>query len=123
LTFNPDPNRPIYLQIIEEIKKRTTRGLYKPGDQLPSVREMARETEVNPNTVARAYTELERESFIFTRRGQGTFITENTELIVSEIAKIAENAARNFLAEIDALNLDHDQKQKLLEEIRNKLIC
>ena len=123
MTFNPDPNRPIYLQIIEEIKKRTARGLYKPGDQLPSVREMARETEVNPNTVARAYSELEREGFIFTRRGQGTFITENTELIVSEIAKIAENAARNFLAEIDALNLDHDQRQKLLEEIRNKLIC
>ena len=122
MTFNPDPNRPIYIQIIEEIKKRTARGIYKPGEQLPSVREMARETEVNPNTVARAYGELEREGFIFTRRGQGSFITEDSARIDHETEKIAENAADNFLKEIEALNLDNGRRQELLKKIRNKMI-
>ena len=73
-----DPSRPIYIQIMEEIKKRAVRGQYKPGTQLPSVRELAKEMEVNPNTIARVYMELDREGFIFTRRGHGSFITEES---------------------------------------------
>jgi GntR family transcriptional regulator len=122
LSYFADPNRPIYIQIIEEIKRRTARGIYNPGGQIPSVRELAKEIEVNPNTVARAYMELEREGFIFTRRGQGSFITEDSNKIEMEIDKIVESAAVNFLNEIKALNLEETHRQKLLEEIWNKLI-
>ncbi len=64
MTIQLDPTRPIYLQLMEEIKRRTVRGEYAPGSQLPSVRDMAKEMEVNPNTIARVYRELEREGFI-----------------------------------------------------------
>ena len=79
-----DPNAPIYLQIIGEIKKRSVRGVYSPGSKLPSVRDMAKAMGVNPNTMARAYAELEREGFVFTRRGQGSFVTEDGKKIEAE---------------------------------------
>ena len=86
--FEFDPNQPIYLQIIAEIKKRFVRGVYAPGAKLPSVRDMAREMRVNPNTMSRAYAELDREGFIFTRRGQGSFVTEKQKTIEGRAAKV-----------------------------------
>ena len=91
------PNAPIYLQIIGEIKKRSVRGVYSPGSKLPSVRDMAREMGVNPNTMARAYAELEREGFVFTRRGQGSFVTENRRKIEAEKRKLAQSAVARLL--------------------------
>ena len=77
MSFEFDPNRPIYLQIVAEVKKRAVRGQYRLGDQLPSVREMARVMSVNPNTMARAYMELERDGFTYSRRGQATIYRRN----------------------------------------------
>ena len=84
-----DPTRPIYLQIIEAVKKRTAQGVYQAGGPLPSVREMAKEMGVNPNTMSRAYMELEREGFITTRRGEGSSITESAKRIDSERRALA----------------------------------
>jgi len=118
MSFEFDPNRPIYLQIVEEIKKRAVRGLYSPGDQLPSVRDMARDMSVNPNTMSRAYMELEREGFIATRRGQGSFITEERSRIEAERQGLAGVACDRFVAAIGELDLATEQIDKLLRDIR-----
>lgn len=67
---------PIYEQIIESIREMVVKGVLKPSDKLPSVREMAKEMTLNPNTVQKAYQELERQGLICTVRGRGTFICE-----------------------------------------------
>lgn len=70
-----DKNIPIYIQIMDEIKRWIIAGELKPGDKVPSVRELADSLKVNPNTIVRAFQELEREGITETRRGMGTFIT------------------------------------------------
>ena len=115
-----DPTRPIYIQIMEEIKKRTVRGQYKPGEQLPSVRELAKEMEVNPNTIARVYMELDREGFIFTRRGHGSFITKESGRVENERNRLADDAAERFIREIGELNLNDGHRRKLINTINDK---
>ncbi len=115
--FPFDPTRPIYLQIMEEIKKRAVRGEIPPGGQIPSVRDLAKEMGVNPNTVARAYLELEREGFVFTKRGQGTYVTQDFARIEQERERLAESARQRFLKEIESLGLNEDQKAELLRKI------
>lgn len=66
---------PIYLQIVDQIKRRVALGRLKPEDPLPSVRQLALDLTINPNTVARAYLELEHEGVIYKRQGQGTYIS------------------------------------------------
>ena len=112
-----DPNAPIYLQIIGEIKKRSVRGVYSPGSKLPSVRDMAKEMGVNPNTMARAYAELEREGFVFTRRGQGSFVTEDGKKIEAEKRKLAKSAVARFVVEVGELDLSSEQIADLLRDI------
>ena len=119
-----DPTRPIYLQIMEAIKKAAAQGRYPCGGKLPSVRDMAREMRVNPNTMSRAYMELEREGFITTRRGQGSFITADPGRITSEKHALARAARDRFVAEVQSLGLNEPQVDLLLrsvgEEIRRR---
>lgn len=70
-----DP-RPIYVQIMDEVRRGRVLGLLRPEDPLPSVRQLASELRVNPNTVQQAYRELEREGTVYVRRGQGTYLRE-----------------------------------------------
>ena len=121
VAFEFDPNQPIYLQIIAEIKKRFVRGVYAPGAKLPSVRDMAREMRVNPNTMSRAYAELDREGFIFTRRGQGSFVTEKQKTIEAERQKLAQRAVAQFVAEVGELALSKSQIATLLHKIEEDL--
>ncbi len=116
-----DPTRPIYLQIMEWLKQRAARGELRPGDQVPSVRELAQELQVNPNTVARAYRELEREGFLFTLRGQGTFITRNPEHIARERHRLLLEAQKRFLQALRELNLSPQEVDRLLETLRREL--
>jgi GntR family transcriptional regulator len=69
---------PIYIQIVEQIKRAVALGRLKPEESLPSVRQLALDLTVNPNTVARAYLELEHEGVIYKRQGQGTFVSSQT---------------------------------------------
>lgn len=79
-----EASKPIYIQITEKIFQRIIRGEIKPGEKLPSVREMAVQSGVNPNTIQRAYAEMERMGIVETKRGQGTFVIER-ESIVEEL--------------------------------------
>ncbi len=74
-------SQPIYSQLADRIKRQVLRGELKPGDKLPSVREMGIQSNVNPNTVQRTYRELEGMKIVETRRGQGTFVTEDASIL------------------------------------------
>lgn len=76
-----DSATPIYLQLAERIQRQIVRGDLKPGEKLPSVRDMGVQSGVNPNTVQRTYRELEAMGIVETRRGQGTFVSENPEVL------------------------------------------
>ncbi len=76
MKIDPRSHVPIYLQIAEGVRAALAAGLYRPGEALPSLRAMAIDVQVNPNTVQRAYDQLEREGLIFSRRGKGLFVAE-----------------------------------------------
>jgi GntR family transcriptional regulator len=76
MKVDPRSHVPIYLQIADEIRAAVAAGVYRPGETLPSLRAMAVEVQVNPNTVQRAYDELEREGLIYSQRGRGLFVSE-----------------------------------------------
>ena len=81
MTWSFDANAPIYIQIMDELKQKIISEELKPGEKLPSVRELAQQAGVNPNTMQRALTELEREELIYAVRTSGRFVTINRELI------------------------------------------
>ena len=115
MQFNHE--RPIYLQIKEKLYRLMAGGNFSPGQQLPSVRELALELKVNPNTVQRAYRELETEGLLFTRRGQGTFMTEEIKKISHLRKKIAEESALTFVQTAFSLGLKKKDIKDLLHEI------
>ena len=103
-----NPNVPIYQQIMNGIKQDIVSGARKPGDRLQSVRELAEALTVNPNTVQRAYQELEREGVSETRRGTGTFIVEKENLISDLKTEMAQSVIKNFLDGMRALGFRDD---------------
>jgi GntR family transcriptional regulator len=76
--ISPSDDRPLYLQIVDEVRRGIVVGVLRPDELLPSVRELAADLRVNPNTVQQAYRELERDGVVYVRRGQGTFIARNS---------------------------------------------
>jgi GntR family transcriptional regulator len=88
--------RPVYIQLIEQIQTRIISGYYKPGDKLPSVRDLAAEATVNPNTMQKALTELERTEIIHTNRTSGKFITDDKDML----KKLRESSAKNQILEL-----------------------
>ena len=77
MAWNLDSDRPIYAQLLERIQLQIVSGIYGPGDKLPSVRDLAAEASVNPNTMQKAFAELERSGLIETKRTSGRFVTED----------------------------------------------
>lgn len=85
-----DNNVPLYIQVIDIIKKKIISGDYQPGDQLESVRYLAGEFEINPNTIQRALSELENQGLLFSQRTRGRYVTEDTNLIKEERFKMSQ---------------------------------
>ncbi|HZK32887.1 MAG TPA: GntR family transcriptional regulator [Tissierellaceae bacterium] len=110
-------DQPIYEQIIKNIKELSLKKLLKPNDQLPSVRKMASILSVNPNTVSKAYQELERQEIIITLRGRGTFMNPDTDISVDDNrVEDALDKLRDICIELAHLGWDN---KKILEEIEN----
>lgn len=112
-----DPNLPIFLQIMNYVKKLIVRGILKPGEKVPSVREMALHLGVNPNTVQKAYEELESEGVIFTKRGQGNFVSENHHLVVELKNKMIQEIMDKFLKELMDLGFSREEIKEILKEL------
>ena len=109
MPWNFDSSTPIYLQIMEQINFRIAVGDYKAGDKLDSVRDLASEAEVNPNTMQKALSELEREGLLFTQRTSGRFITENSETITELRRRLANEQLDLFLKKM--YNLGYNNKE------------
>nr|MDH3082766.1 GntR family transcriptional regulator [Bacillus subtilis]WGD69319.1 GntR family transcriptional regulator [Bacillus subtilis] len=108
-------SKPIYLQIADQIFYRLVRKEPLPGDKLPSVREMAIQTKVNPNTIQRTYSEMERLGIVETRRGQGTFIAEKAEIVDELKDKLTREVLEGFVKQMKELGLT---KEEMLEGIK-----
>ena len=92
--IDPRAARPIYVQIMDEVRRLIVTGELRPDDPLPSVRQLAADLRVNHNTIVQAYRELEREEAIYVRRGQGTFVAARQEPRVQRERVLSEVAAR-----------------------------
>ncbi|ONI48215.1 hypothetical protein AN643_02720 [Candidatus Epulonipiscioides saccharophilum] len=79
--------KPIYMQLVDGIKEQVLKGFLKPGDKIYSIRQLASELSINPNTVSRAYAELERQKIIVSARGRGNFINENLSFEKDEVKR------------------------------------
>jgi len=102
ISIAPQKGLSIYYQIVEQIKHYIAVGALKRGEQLPTVRQLAVDLKVNPNTVSRAYFELEREGLIKTRQGIGTFVDKDQTAISLERMNELEQHCRNFVEEMAA---------------------
>lgn len=108
--------RAIYLQIAEHIKVDILRGKYPPGSQLPTVRELALEAAVNPNTMQRAFLELEGSGLVLAQRTAGRYVTEDTELLGQIRRTMAEKYAAKFLKQTADLGLSREEAVELLQD-------
>lgn len=109
-------DRPVFIQIMEKLKRDIVTGVYEPGDKLPSVRDLAGEAAVNPNTMQRAFSELEREGLVYTQRTNGRFITEDLNLINQLKEQMALDAITNFLSSMQQLGFSKKETLALIEE-------
>ncbi|MCT4508086.1 MAG: GntR family transcriptional regulator [Tepidibacter sp.] len=119
--MNFDNNKPIYIQIIEDIKKKLIRGDIKLGDKMTSQRELAKEIKVNPNTVQRAYREMESMGLVKTLRGQGTFITEEIDTLKEIKNDMASEVLIKFIQDMRSLGFEDDEMISLIKEYQQKL--
>lgn len=117
ISISQGDGKPIYAQLIQQLKTMIATGRLDPDEELPSVRALAQQLVVNPNTVVRAYRELETEGLVYKKRGSGTFVS-------AEVTPFTEEVRRRILIErtdalvVEALNMGHDKDEvrALLEE-------
>jgi DNA-binding transcriptional regulator YhcF (GntR family) len=114
MPWNLDSDKPIFIQIVERIESDIVSGKYAPGEKLPTVRDLAVEAAVNPNTMQKAYGELERIGLVFSQRTSGRFVTEDKTLIEKTRRELAKNAASEFLARMKELGIGKEDAIKLL---------
>lgn len=108
-------DRPIYTQIVEQMQKLIVSGELKPGDKLPSVRDLASEAQVNPNTMMRALSELEQKRLVISHRVNGKTITEDTELINKMKDELAADVINAFMESMKQFGYTKDRITELLK--------
>ena len=109
MPWNLDSDRPIFIQIIDRIQADIIAGCYQPGDKLPSVRELAQDASVNPNTMQKALSELERTGLVYSQRTSGRFITEDREMIRALREQQGQQIALHFLENMKKLGYGKDE--------------
>ena len=109
-------DRPIYLQIASFIERDILKGKYKAGDKLPSVREFASIADVNPNTMQKAFSELEKNNIVFSSRTSGRFVTEDEEIIQRRRVLLAKEYVYDFLIKMKEIGFDEKEINLIMEE-------
>jgi len=112
------PDRPIYAQLIEQIELKICSGEYALGVKLPSVRDLAQEAAVNPNTMQKALSKLEEDGLLYTNRTSGRFVTENEQTVKMLKNKITQNQINEFLDKMKSLGLE---RKEIIHAITNLL--
>lgn len=116
MAWDLDSDRPIYAQLVERLQVQIVSGYYQPGGKLPSVRELASVAAVNPNTMQKAFAELERGGLIITQRTNGRSVTEDTELIQNIKLELAKGHIGTFLSRMQELGYTEKEVVSLLWE-------
>ena len=109
---------PIYTQLVVRLQEQIVSGAYPPGSKLPSVRDLAADAGVNPNTVQRAFSELEREGLIYTQRATGKYVTENEADIKSARQALARTQVADFLRAMQSLGFSVGDVIVLLQSFK-----
>ncbi len=122
MTWHFDNDRPIYTQLLEQILFLIVSGQYPPGSKLPSVRDLASEASVNPNTMQRALTELERSGLIYSQRTSGRFVTEDRAMIQKMKDTIGKDKILTLFKDMEQLGYDQDQTISLIHKIDRKSV-
>lgn len=118
LEFNN--NYPIYLQVVDDIKRKIIKNELNPGDKLPSNSELAIIYKINPNTVQRIYKQLEYENICFTRRGLGTYVSEDPEIQQKIKNEFISNLINDFIFQMDSVGFNLDEIIKTLNDLKEK---
>lgn len=100
---------PIWTQIIDTIRQKIVRGDWPPGSKVPAVRELALEAGVNPNTMQRALSEMERDGLLYSERTSGRFVTENEEILKELRETLCQEAVQELLAQLRQLGLTPEE--------------
>ena len=108
------PNTPIYIQVMEYVKKEIVTGHLLSGDKIPSVRELASELQVNPNTIQRTFQELERDGVVVTRRGMGRYVTNEGEKTMDLRKDMAKELLHSFIDGMDNLGFSEEEILSIL---------
>src|SRR3954471_7859491 len=117
ITIHVTDGVPIYRQIVNQVKYLVASGLLQPGEELPPIRTLALQLKVTPNTIVKAYDELETAGVVHKRRGSGTFVSERrSQLAIRERRRIIEKRVDALLAEAHQLNFTADDILRLVEE-------
>ena len=115
MAWTLDSDRPIFLQIVERIQMDIISGRYAPGQRLPSVRDLAAEAAVNPNTMQRAFMELERIGLVYSVRTNGRYITEDTTMIEELKNSVAKEKINEFLTVMQGLGYKQEEILSLMQ--------
>ncbi|MBB6459727.1 GntR family transcriptional regulator [Flammeovirga kamogawensis] len=115
-------NKAIYLQIMDLLCEKVLKGTWEGGDKIPSVRQLAVELEVNPNTVARSYSSLQDDGVIYNKRGIGYFISEDATHLVKKVSKqeFMKQDAPNFFKKINLLGISWEELTQIYQDQFNK---
>ena len=117
ITVDTLSRQPIYEQLVENIRRNVLRGILAPGEQLPSVRALAGELAINPNTIQKAYVELEHMGIIYSIPGRGSFISDNVgELALTNRRELYDNL-KHSLAEAHEAEVERGEVEELISEI------
>lgn len=116
MAWELDADRPIYAQLVERIQMQIVSGYYPPGGKLPSVRELAAVAAVNPNTMQKAFAELERSGLIITQRTNGRTVTEDTELIRGIKTALAGEHMDTYFTKMEELGYQREEALALLQK-------
>jgi len=112
--LNPSSGVPLYLQLMEQVKHAVETGALRPGDQLPAIRKLAEELVMNPNTVVRAYRELEHEGLVELRHGLGAFISESVEAR-RKLMRKAQAVVQSAVEHLQELGATEEEIRRLFE--------
>lgn len=111
-----DSTQPIWLQLVREFSRRIVAGVWQSGSRIPAVRELAAELQVNPNTVQRAFAELERDELVRSERTSGRFVTDDSTRISALRRQLAADAAQQYTSRVRGVGLSLADAQNLLAE-------
>lgn len=109
MSWNIDNNKPVYIQLVEQLKSKIISGEFKAGEKIDSVRSLAEDAQVNPNTMQKALVELEREELVFSKRTSGRFVTDDKEKIKSMKKEVANEEIKNLKINLERLGFTKDE--------------